>query len=61
MRRKSNIPTSDKDTRRHSQVSPLPLATPNGKAPISVPKAMRKKRKRKQGKDMEVRKDLWHR
>ncbi|XP_050888682.1 uncharacterized protein LOC127093822 [Lathyrus oleraceus] len=49
VRRQSNRPTSEKDPRRPSQVSPLPIATSNGKTPIFIPKAKRKKRKQKQG------------
>lgn len=45
VRKQSNIPTSEKDTRRPSQLSPSPLATPNEKIPSSSPKAKRKKEK----------------
>ncbi|XP_050889921.1 uncharacterized protein LOC127095249 [Lathyrus oleraceus] len=38
VRKQSNIPTSEKDTRMSSQLSPPPLATPNEKIPSSRPK-----------------------
>lgn len=56
----SDMPTSEKVSRSPSQLVSLPLATSSEKAHISIPKEMRKKRKRKQCKDMEVGKDLWH-
>ena len=59
-RRKSNMPTSEKDAGMPSRLSSLPLATLTGKTPISIPKTKRKKRKRKQGKMLEVKEDLWH-
>lgn len=55
-----NIPTSEKVSRRPFQLVSPPLASPSGKTPISIPKAMGKKRKQHQGKDMEFGKDLWH-
>lgn len=57
---KSNIPTPEKVSKRKSQMVSPPLATLSGKTPISIPKAMRKKRKQYQSKDMEVGSDLWH-
>ncbi|XP_050876241.1 uncharacterized protein LOC127079934 [Lathyrus oleraceus] len=42
----SDMPTSEKISRRPSQLVLLPLATPSGKTHISIPKAMRKKRMR---------------
>lgn len=56
----SNMPTSEKVSRRPSQLVSPPLATLSGKTSISILKAMRNKRKRHRGKDMEVGKDLWH-
>lgn len=50
----SDMPTSKKVSRRPSQLASLPLETSSGKTHISIQKAMRKKRKRKQVKDMEV-------
>ncbi|XP_050878811.1 uncharacterized protein LOC127082625 [Lathyrus oleraceus] len=47
----SNMPTSEKVSRRLSQ-----LVSPQ----LVIPKAMRTKRKQYQGKDMEVGSDLWH-
>ncbi|XP_050875606.1 uncharacterized protein LOC127079241 [Lathyrus oleraceus] len=39
----SNMSTSEKVSRRPSQLIPPPLANPNGKNTISIPKAMRKR------------------
>ncbi|XP_050890487.1 uncharacterized protein LOC127095905 [Lathyrus oleraceus] len=50
----SNMPTSEKVSRRPSQMVSPPLATLSEKTHISIPKPMRKKRKQYQGKDMEV-------
>ncbi|CAL5188641.1 unnamed protein product [Lathyrus oleraceus] len=57
-RRQSNMPTSEKDAGRPSRLSSLPLATLNGKTPISIPKTKRKKKQQKHGKEMKVKKDL---
>ncbi|XP_050915854.1 uncharacterized protein LOC127130947 [Lathyrus oleraceus] len=40
----SDMPTSEKVSRRSSHMVSPPLATPSGKTPISIPKAIRKKR-----------------
>ncbi|KAI5444446.1 hypothetical protein KIW84_012901 [Lathyrus oleraceus] len=56
----SNMPTSEKVSRRpYLYVSP-PLTTLSGKTPISIPKAKRKKRKRHRGKAIKVGSDMWH-
>ncbi|XP_050876987.1 uncharacterized protein LOC127080734 [Lathyrus oleraceus] len=44
-----NMPTSEKVSRRPSQLVSPPLAPSSGKTHISIPKAMRKKRERQQG------------
>lgn len=60
MKSQSDMSTSEKVSRRLSQLVSPPLATLSGKTPIAIPKSMRKKREEQRGKDTEVGEDLWH-